>query len=46
MESLTTQLLHVPTLKSRNFQESVDSPAMVFAHGKEGRGIRGGPCSR
>lgn len=31
---LTTGTLHVPTLKSRNFQESTESLAMVLTRGK------------
>jgi len=34
IKSLTTGLLHVPTLKSRNFQESTKSLAMVWTRGK------------
>jgi len=37
MESLTTRLLHVPTLKNRNIQESTKSSAMISTHEREGR---------
>jgi len=39
--SLTTRLLHVPTLKSRNIQESVESFAMVSTQGRGTHSIKG-----
>jgi len=42
MESLTTQLLRVPTLQTRNVQEPIESSIMVSTRRKGGSNTRGG----
>jgi len=46
VENLTTWLLHVPTLKSRNIQGSVESFSLISTCGNGGRGPGGGRSSR
>jgi len=42
MGSLTTRLVCVPILTSRNFHDSVESSSMLSTHGKGGCNNRGG----
>jgi len=41
MEDLTTQLLWVPTLQSKNVQEPAKCAVMVSTHGRGGHNTRG-----
>jgi len=46
MENLITQILCIPTLKSRNVQEFTESSALTFTRGKGGCGTIGGHGDR